>query len=270
MGSLTISALALILCGAFGGFMAGLLGIGGGALMVPALYEVFGFLGVDESIRTHMAVATSLSVILPTGLLSAWGHHKKGTVAWDVVKVMGPMVVLGVALGALIAKVADGSQLRVLYASIAIFVGCFLLWSRQYPNIRLAWPSDLVVRLYGMMTGLLSTLMGIGGGTFTASFMSICGRSMHAAVGTAAAIGPIIALPAIVGFIWAGWGEPALPPGSAGYVSLIGALLLLPSSLLFAPIGVKVAHLTSRSRLTLLFAIFLLSIGARFIISVIV
>lgn len=263
-------SLALIACGAVAGFMAGLLGIGGGAVMVPVLYEVLGFVGVDESIRTHMAVATSLAVILPTGLLSAYGHHKKGSVDWDVVRVMGPFVVIGVAIGAVIAKVADGASLRLLYGVAVMIVGLYLLWSQRHPDFRLAWPSDLVTRGYGLFTGVLSTLMGIGGGTFTGSFMTLFGRPIHNAVGTAAAIGPIIALPGVFGMIWAGFRAGLLPPFSLGFVSLLGAVLILPTSLLFAPLGVRAAHGLSRARLELLFALFLLTVGVRFLYSVLV
>jgi uncharacterized membrane protein YfcA len=270
MEEMMTMALSLVFCGALAGFMAGLLGIGGGAVMVPVLYEVFGYLGIDEAIRTHMAVATSLAVILPTGLLSAYGHNKKQSVDWPVVRVMGPLVVVGVAIGALIARSADGATLRLIYGVAVLLVACFLLWSQRYPQFRLAWPSNLVVRLYGVLTGVLSTLMGIGGGTFTGSFMTLFGRSIHKAVGTAAAIGPIIALPAILGMVWAGWGADALPPFSLGFVSLIGAVLILPTSLLFAPLGVRAAHWLRRETLELLFALFLVSVGVRFLYSVMV
>lgn len=258
----------LAIGGALAGFMAGLLGVGGGAILVPVLYEVFGFVGVDDAIRTHMAVGTSLAVIVPTGIRSAFGHNKKGSVDWAFVKLIAPFIVIGVVIGVLVAKVAKGEDLRLLYAVAVIGVALFLLWSRRNPEVRFAWPGDLVTRLYGIFTGVISTLMGIGGGTFSASYLSLFGRSIHQAVGTAAAIGPIIALPAMIGFFWAGFDNAALPVGSLGFVSLIGAALILPLSLLMAPLGVKVAHGMERGRLELVFALFLLLVGVRFLWSV--
>ena len=265
MGSLLIFALALVVGGMVAGFMAGLLGIGGGAVMVPVLYEVFGFLGVDEAIRTHLAVGTSLAVIVPTGMRSAYGHHKKQSVDWAFVKLIGPFIVIGVGLGAVIALYADGAALRLVYGVAVIVVALFLIWSQRHPDQRFTWPGDLVVRLYGIFTGVLSTLMGIGGGTFTGSFLTLFGRSIHQAVGTAAAIGPLIALPATLGFVLVGWGAPQLPPLSVGFVSLIGAGLMLPFSLFFAPLGVRAAHGLSKARLEFVFALFLLTVGVRFL-----
>lgn len=268
MGSFMVFALILALAGVASGLMAGLLGVGGGAVLVPVLYDMLGVAGVDDAIRTHMAVATSLAVVLPTGLRSAVGHNKKGSVDWQVVRVIAPFIVIGVILGTLIATLADGTFLRLIYGVMVILVGLFLLWSRRHPDFRLSWPKDWVTQIYGVFTGLLSTLMGIGGGTFTSSYMTSFGRSIHQAVGTASAIGPIIALPAMVGFMWAGWGNEMLPQGSLGFVSLIGAAMILPTSLLVAPIGVKIAHVLTRSQLELVFALFLLTVGVRFLYSV--
>ena len=261
-------ALVLALGGALAGFMAGLLGIGGGAVMVPVLYEVFGVLGVDEAVRVHCAVATSLAVIVPTGLRSAWGHHLKGSVDWGYVQVAGPFVVLGVAVGAVLAIFASGAALRLVYGAAVFLVGVFLLWSHWQPGVRFAWPPRFVVRGYGVFTGALSTMMGIGGGTFTGSFMTLFGRTIHQAVGTSAAIGPLIALPGVVGFVIGGWGLEGLPAYSVGYVSLLGAAVILPLSLLFAPLGVRAAHGLSKARLEVVFALFLLAVGVRFLWSV--
>ncbi len=270
MTSFFIFAALLLFGGLTAGVMAGLFGVGGGAILVPVLYEVFGLAGVDEAIRTHMAVATSLAVILPTGIRSAMGHHEKGSIDWSFVKLIAPFIVIGVVLGTFIAKEIDGSQLRLIYAIMVLLVAGFLLWSRQNPNTRFAWPPNWITQTYGIFTGCLSTLMGIGGGTFSSSYMTSFGRSIHQAVGTAAALGPVIALPAIIGFIWAGFGNELLPQGSIGFISLIGAVLILPASLIAAPWGVKLAHKLSRSHLELLFALFLLSVGVRFLWSVII
>ncbi len=260
---------AILLFGGFtAGIIAGLFGVGGGVILVPVLYEVLGLAGVDEAIRTHMAVATSLAVILPTGIRSAMGHHEKGSIDWSFVKLNAPFIVIGVVIGTLTAREIDGTQLRLIYAVMVLIVAFFLIWSRQNPNIRFPWPANWVTRLYGVLTGCLSTLMGIGGGIFTTSYMISFGRSIHQAVGTAAAIGPIIALPAMVGFIWAGFDNSLLPKGSLGFISLIGAVLILPASLIAAPWGVKLAHRLSRAHLELMFALFLLTVGLRFFISV--
>ena len=270
MASFLIFVGLLLIGGLAAGIMAGLFGVGGGAILVPVLYEVFGHAGIDESIRTHMSVATSLAVILPTGIRSAMGHQEKGSIDWKFVKLIAPFIVIGVIIGIFIAKEINGEELRLIYAVMVLIVAAYLLWSRQNPDVRLKWPADWVTKLYGVFTGGLSTLMGIGGGTFSSSYMTSFGRSIHQAVGTAAAIGPIIALPAILGYIWAGLGHPSLPQGSIGFISLIGAILILPASLLAAPWGVKLAHTLSRSHLELMFALFLLSVGVRFLWSVII
>ncbi len=269
MSGLLLMAGVLAIGGLLVGFIAGLLGIGGGAILVTMLYEVLGILGVDEAVRTHMAVGTSMAVILPTGIRAAVAHHKKGSVDIEVMKVMAPCLVFGVVLGTIIAKFADGSHLRVIYAMSSFMVGSYLLWSRKNPEFRLDWPGNYVTRIYSVFNGMLSTLMGIGGGSLTSGFMTFFGRGIHQAVGTASALGPIIALPAIIGFIWAGWQHPALPEYSVGYISLIGAICILPTSLLAAPFGVKAAHGLSRSSLELYFALFLLFVGFRFLLSVI-
>ncbi len=269
MGTLFWFTLILAAGGAVAGFMAGLLGIGGGAVLVPVLYEVYGLLGIDEAIRTHMAVATSLAVIVPTGLRSAYGHNKKQSVDWGFVRLIAPFILIGVVLGSIIAVYANGIHLRLIYGVTVILVALFLLWSQNHPEMRFSWPSKWVTQAYGVFTGALSTLMGIGGGTFTGSYMTILGRSIHQAVGTAAAIGPLIALPATLGFIIGGWENPLLPPFSLGFVSLLGAALILPTSLLFAPFGVKAAHGLSKTRLEFIFALFLLFVGVRFLYSLV-
>lgn len=268
MASLLFFAIILIFGGLASGLMAGLFGVGGGAILVPVLYEVLGLAGVDEVIRTHMAVATSLAVVLPNGIRSTVGHHAKGSVDWDVVKLFTPSIIIGVFIGTLIAKHIDGAELRLVYGIMAIGVGLYLLWSHRNPNIRFSWPANWITRLYGMVTGILSTLMGIGGGTFTSSYMTSFGRSIHQAVGTASAIGPVIAFPAILGFIWIGFNNSLLPVGSFGFISLLGVVLVLPTSLLAVPFGVKLAHRLSRSQLEILFVLFLLTVGIRFLWSV--
>ncbi len=265
MESLFIMGAALVGGGVVAGFMAGLLGIGGGAVMVPVLYEVFGLLGIDEAIRTHLAVGTSLAVIVPTGMRSAFGHHQKKSVDWGFVRVIGPFIVIGVVMGAIAAHFADGRSLRLVYGVSVIVVALFLLWSQRSPNLRFGWPGDGVVRGYGVFTGMLSTLMGIGGGTFTGSFLTLFGQPIHRAVGTAAAIGPLIALPGALGFVLVGLGAAGLPDYSLGFVSLVGAALMLPFSLAATPLGVKAAHGLSKQRLEFVFALFLLSVGVRFL-----
>lgn len=269
MFSLLFFAGLLILGGAVAGFMAGLFGVGGGAILVPVIYEVLGLAGVDDTIRTHMALATSLAVVFPNGIRSTIAHNAKGSVDWKIVKLFTPSIIIGVFLGTIIAKQIDGNQLRLIYGIMSIAVAGYLFWSRQNPDFRFSWPSDWITRVYGVITGILSTLMGIGGGTFTSSYMTSFGRSIHQAVATAAAIGPVVALPAIIGFIWIGLNNELLPVGSVGFISLLGVGLILPTSLLAVPLGVKFAHSLSRAQLELLFIIFLLTVGLRFIWSVI-
>jgi uncharacterized membrane protein YfcA len=267
-GALLVSA--LLAAGVVTGLLAGLLGIGGGGILVPVLYEVLGALGVDDAIRMHLAVGTSLAVIVPTSLRSLAGHRARGAVDMDLVRSMALAVVAGVCLGAVVARFADDAVLKGIWVVAASLISAKLFLGRADWRLGDAIPGQPFRALYGMGVGLLSTLMSIGGGVFITALMTFYGHTMQRAVATSSAFGPIIALPGALGFIWAGWGAPGLPFGSLGYVSLLGALLIIPTSVAAAPFGVRLAHGISRRALELAFATFLAVVGLRFLISLLV
>ena len=268
-GELAALVVALLAAGFATGLLAGLLGIGGGGILVPVLYEAFGAFGVDEAIRMHLAVGTSLAVIVPTSLRSFAGHRARGAVDMDLVRSMALPVVVGVMLGAILARHANEAVLKGTWVAAATLVSLKLFLGRQDWRLGDVIPGQPFRAIYGAFVGLLSTLMSIGGGVFITALMTFYGHTIQRAIATSSAFGPIIAIPGALGFIWAGWHAAGLPPGSLGYVSLLAALLIIPTSVLAAPLGVRLAHGISRRKLELAFATFLAVVGVRFLLSLI-
>ena len=255
---------ALIAGGLVAGFLAGFLGIGGGGVLVPVLYEVFGIVGVDPSIRMHLTLGTSLAIIAPTALKSFAGHRAKGSVDVQVLWRMGPWIIAGVVAGILIAKVSSGTTLKWVWAIAASVFALKMALGREDWRLGDHLPGRPWLEIVSSAIGCLSTLMSIGGATFVVPFLTLFGRPILQAVATASGIGPMIALPGAVGYMWAGWGAENLPPFSLGYVSLLGALVIAPISVFAAPFGVRVAHNIPRRRLELAFAAFLACVAVRF------
>jgi uncharacterized membrane protein YfcA len=258
---------ALLAAGFVTGLLAGLLGIGGGGILVPLLYELFGALGVDDGVRMHLAVGTSLAVIVPTSLRSFAAHRARDAVDLDLVKSMALPVVAGVALGAVAARHADATALKLIWIVAASLIALKLFFGRDGWRLGDAVPGNPFRAIYGAFVGLLSTLMSIGGGAFITGLMTFYGQPIQRAVATSSGFGPIISIPGALGFVWAGWDAAGRPPGSLGYVSLLGALLIIPTSVLAAPLGVRIAHGISRRRLELAFAAFLTLVALKFLLS---
>jgi uncharacterized membrane protein YfcA len=258
---------ALLAAGFATGLLAGLLGIGGSSILVPVLYDVFGALGVADAIRMHLAVGTSLAVIVPTSLRSFAGHRARGAVDMQLVSSMALPVIAGVALGAILARYANDAVLKGIWVVAATIMSLKLLLGRQEWQLGDEIPGQPFRALYGGFVGLVSTLMSIGGGVFVTALMTFYGHPMQRAVATSSAFGPIISIPGALGFVWAGWAAAGRPPGSLGYVSLLGALLIVPTSVLAAPLGVRIAHGISRRKLEVAFATFLVLVGIRFLFS---
>jgi len=268
-GELVLLAGALLAAGFATGLLAGLLGIGGGAVLVPVLYDTFGALGIDDALRMHLAVGTSLAVIVPTSLRSFAGHRARGAVDMALLRSMALPVVAGVALGALLARYTDEAVLKGIWVGAAALMALKLIFARESWRLGDEIPGQPFRALYGGFVGLVSTLMSIGGGVFITALMTFYGRPIQRAVATSSGFGPLIAIPGALGFVWAGWHAAGLPPGSLGYVSLLGALLIVPTSVGAAPLGVRIAHGISRRKLELAFATFLLAVGLRFLVSLI-
>ncbi len=259
--------LALLLAaGAVIGVLAGLFGIGGGAISVPVFYQLFGSLGLDDSVRMPLAVGTSLAVIIPTSLVSARAHLARGTVETGVLRLWIAPVLLGVALGALVARVADPWVFKVVFVLVAAVNAAKLLFGGAGWRLRDGLPGPWPLRAYGLVTGFLSALMGIGGGAITNLILTLHGVSIHRAVSTGAGAGVLIALPATLGYVYAGWGKEGLPLDATGYVSWLTVAATIPTTLLTARWGVALAHRLSRQALETAFGVFLLLVSARFLL----
>lgn len=256
---------ATLLAGGFvTGILSGLFGVGGGGILVPILYGLFAAIGVDEASRMHLAVGTSLAIIVPTSFRSFRSQYKRGAVDMAILRNLGPPVAAGVVGGILIAAYVDGSFLKIVYVVMASLMALKLFAGGDRFQLGATMPGNPVNALVGASIGAISTLIGIGGGVFISSYMTMFGRFIHQAVATSSGFGPIIAIPAVLGYVWAGWGTPDLPPGSLGYVSFLGAAIVTPASVLAAPLGVRLSHGVSRRKLEIAFGIFLLSVAIRF------
>lgn len=250
--------------GLLAGFLSGLLGIGGGGVLVPILYEAFGAAGVSEDVRMHITLGTTLAVIAPTVLTSLAAHHKRGSVDTVAVRRMGPWIFAGVTLGILIASSASSEALRWVWVIFGSLLAIKMVLGRDDWQLAPDLPRPPYLEGAAFFIGVISTLMGIGGATFTVPLMTLHGRTLLQAVGTATGIGPIIALPGLAGYMISGWDAPGLPPYSLGYVSL-GALLIMPLSISIAPYGVRLAHAIPKRKLELAFAAFIACVVARFL-----
>jgi uncharacterized membrane protein YfcA len=257
-------ALALLAGGLVSGFLAGLLGIGGGGIVVPVLYEVFRISGVSDSIRMQACVATSLAIIIPTSIRSVRSHWRHGAVDFSVIRSLAPWVVSGALLGVLIASHAPASVLEGVFVASTLFMAYRIAFGNNRAIADRKLPGLPLDALAGGGIGLLSTLIGIGGSAYITAYMKLYGWPIHTAVGTASGFGPIIAIPAMTGYIIAGWSSHAGVPLALGFVSLAGAIVIAPVTVLAAPLGVKVAHRLSRRNLEYAFIVFLLAVAARF------
>ena len=264
VGELAVLLAMLLGGGLIMGLLAGLLGIGGGGIMVPILYEVFSAIGVDEAVLMHLCVGTSLAVIMPTSLRSFHSHKAKGAVDMDIIRSMALPVVAGVVIGTLVARYANSTILTAIWVGAATMMSLKMFFGRESWKLGDDIPGNPGRALYGLFIGTISTLMSIGGGAFVTMMMTLYGRPIHQAVGTSSGFGPMIAIPGTLGFIWAGWGVAGVPPGSLGYVSLLSAAIIVPVSVLAAPLGVRMAHGISRRKLELFFATFLALVASRF------
>lgn len=260
-----LMALALLIGGAATGLLAGLFGVGGGAVLVPVLYEVFGVVGVAQEVRMPLCVGTSLMAIIPTAMASFRKHLTKGLVDQDILKLWIVPVLIGVIAGSVVARHAPANLFKIVFVVVAALSTVRLLFGNESWKLADSLPSKLAMRLYGLLIGTLSTLMGIGGGQLSNIFMMLYGRSVHQAVSTSAGLGIIIAIPGAIGLIIAGWPKmDVLPPGSLGYVSLIAFACIVPASVLTAPIGASLSHRMPRRKLEIAFGIFLALVCVRF------
>ncbi len=268
LSELAILAVAVAGGGIVTGIMAGLFGIGGGAVIVPVLYEVFGALGVPEEVRMQLCIGTSLAIIVPTVLRSYIAHRSKSLGLEDVVRKWTLPAVAGVATGAAIAVVAPASVFKAAFAIIAGVIAIKLLFGRESWRLADDLPRGPALLLLGYLIGLSSALMGVSGGAVGNMIMMLCGKTIHAAAATSAGLGVPIAIVGTIGFMLAGLQHQNLmPPLSIGYVSLIGFAVMAPVSSYVAAFGARLAHRTPRRRLEIIFGLYLAIMAVRFVIA---
>ncbi len=260
-----VLAVVMLLAGAATGVLAGVFGVGGGALMVPVLYEVFGVMGVVDEVRMPLAVGTSLAIIIPTSIRSYRGHKARGAVDDTLLRAWAVPIIAGVLIGAVIARYASPIVMQLVFVVVAGTNAVKLISGTTRWDIATDLPKGWLLRAYGGAIGLLSSLMGIGGGQIANIIMTLHGRAIHQAVATSAGIGVLISVPGAIGYILAGLGRSDLPAGAIGFVSLLGLLFFAPTTVLTANLGVKLAHSLSRRKLELTFGIFLLLVCLRFV-----
>lgn len=256
---------ALAVAGAVIGFLAGLFGVGGGAVSVPVFFEIFGSLGYPPEVAMPLAVGTSLAVIVPTSILSARGHHRKGTLDAGILRIWAIPVLIGVLLGAAIARYAPPSVFQAVFVAVAAINAAKLLTGGKGWRLRDELPGKAVMRIGGFGIGLVSAIMGIGGGAVSNLFLTLHGVNIHRAVSTSAGVGVLIAIPGTIGYVLAGLGRTDLPPDAVGFVSLGAFALTIPTSLLTTRFGVALAHRMSRRSLEIAFGSFLVLVSLRFL-----
>src|SRR6476469_7609293 len=268
-------ALMLVAVGALSGKFTGLRGIGGGAIVVPVVYECFRLAGVPLEARMPLCIGTSLAIIIPTSISSFRAHYARGAVDMDILQRWWLPIVIGVIAGSGTARYAPERLFKIVFVMVAWSAAARLLLARDGWKLGDKIPTGPLMRFYGLVIGLLSTLMGVGGGLFANLLMTFYGRPIHQAVATSSALAVLISIPGALGYVYAGW--PAAvrfpdvtalqPPFALGYVSLIGALLVMPMTLVTAPLGVRAAHALSKRALEMAFGAYLFIVGGRFVIS---
>jgi uncharacterized protein len=257
-------AFYLAVAGVFAGILAGLFGIGGGTVLVPAFYQVFGAINVPEDVRMHLALGSSMAIVVSTSIRSYTSHQKRGTPDTELLRSWLWAVPLGVLVAALIVSSISSFGLRFVFALVSVAVGLKLIFNRDSWRLGDRLPGNPARFIVGSFIGLVSTLMGIGGGVLNNTFMTLFGRPMHQAVGTSAGVGVLIAIPGLLGYLWAGWGKEGLPPFSTGFVNWMTVLLIIPLTLIVTPYGVRLAHALSKRTLERAFGIYMLVVAARF------
>ena len=268
IGEIILLALWIAGAGIVVGVLAGLFGIGGGAVIVPVLYEVFRALDVPEDLRMQMCIGTSIAIIVPTTVRSYYAHKKKGAVIPEVVRIWAVPAVVGVAIGSVIATYAPASVFKIAFVVFAIFIAARMLLGADRLRLGTELPGRVLLSVFGFITGLVSSLVGVSGGAVSNAVLTLYGLTMQRAVATSAGVGVPITIAGTIGYMLAGWPHMAqLPPFSVGFVSLMGFVLMAPVSSYTASYGVRLAHWLPRRKLEIAFDVFLLIASLRFVIS---
>lgn len=263
-------AIATLVGGAISGFLAGLLGVGGGSLIVPVLYEAFRLAGVPDEVRMQLCLGTSIAIVVPTTIRSFLVHRAKGAVIRGVVRQWIVPAVLGVACSAAIAAFAPAEVMTLAFVVIASLIAMKMLFAGDRFNLGSQLPGRIAMTLYGFGIGLGGSLMGVSGGGLSTIVLTLYGRPIHQAVATSSGIAVPLTIAGAIGFMLAGLPHEALlPPLSLGFVSLIGVAVVAPVASFMAPYGAHLAHRLPRRTLEIAFGCFLQLIALRFLVSLI-
>jgi uncharacterized membrane protein YfcA len=262
MIDLSLEFALFLLTGACTGLLSGLLGIGGGLVIVPALLYLLAPHQIPVDHLMHVALGTSLASIIFTGASSAASHHRRGSVDWHIFRRLATGIVLGTLLGSMLASIISTDALKLIFVAFVTYAGTHLMLDETPPPSR-NLPGTTALFSAGTLIGVVSSLVGIGGGTMTVPFLVRCNCNMRRAVGTSAAVGLPIALAGTLGYTIAGMHTPGMPPYTLGYVYLPAVVGITSASMLTAPVGVRFAHTLPVPTLKKLFAMLLFAIGAK-------
>ena len=252
----------LMVVGAFAGVLAGLLGVGGGIVLVPAFYYVFVTLGYESAQLMQLCVATSLATIIVTSMRSLSSHNKKSAVEWPILRGWGPGIAVGAAVGVLVVAQLETVTLQIIFGGLAFSVGLYMAVGKAHWRLGESLPTGLTRALISPWIGGLSVLIGVGGGSFGVPLMTLHGVPIHRAVGTAAGFGLLIAVPSVIGFFLVDIPQAVRPPFTIGSVNLAAFAIIVGMTLLTAPLGARLAHRLDPAVLRRVFAVFLLLVAA--------
>ena len=261
-------AVLIVCAGVVVGLFAGLFGIGGGAVIVPVLYEVFRILDVPENLRMQMCIGTSLAIIVPTTVRAYYAHKARGAVIPEVVRIWALPAILGVAIGSVAAAFAPSAVFKIAFVIFAGLISVRMFFGTERWNFGDTLPGRGTQSLFAFVTGLIASLVGVSGGALSNAFLTFYNRTMQQSVATSAGIGVPITVAGTIGYALAGWRHvPQLPPLSIGFVSLIGFALMAPVSSFTASYGVQLAHWLPKRKLEIGFACFLAVASLRLLVS---
>jgi uncharacterized membrane protein YfcA len=263
-----ITLAMLVACGGvITGILAGLFGIGGGAIIVPVLYDLFRILEVPDQVRFQLCLGTSFAIILPTTIRSYLAHRARGAALDDVLRWWALPSIVGVAIGSWLAAIAPAIVFKTVFVLFINVIAFKMLFGRESWRFSNELPGHAAMAAFGGLLGLVAALVGVSGGSLANMVLTLYGRPIHNAVATGAGFGVPVTIAGVIGYMIAGWPHQAiLPPLSIGFVSLIGFVLIAPISAFVAGYGVRMAHVLSKRKLEIAFGLFLYAVAIRFII----
>lgn len=255
---------SLLGCGVVAGLLAGLLGVGGGIVIVPMLYHLFTAYGIAPNMAMPLSVGTSLSTIVFTAWMSARTHHRRGSVDWAFVRRWTAPVLLGVIAGSFLAHDVSGTSVKAMFGVLLMLVSTHMLYTARHSlSLFERLPGRTLQAGFGTVVGALSSMLGIGGGTLMVPLLSLFSYPIHRAVATSSVFGFIIAVPATIGYVISGWQVADLPLASTGYVNWLAFAALVPATMLFAPVGARLAYRLNVNQLKRAFGVFLFVVGLK-------